>query len=396
MILTAWFDLSSADAAQALGITPAAFRMRTTRARRRLRRRARDTRPPWSTHSGPRLNDDLDARLRASRPVAAVPDPTPSTPRFSHGSPPPGRPSLPLPPGVRRRPSSWRPRPLHSSPPSPSGWRTGERRRTRHGIRRHRRPELVRPAGGHGAPLEEHRDEGRTDHPPRVWQSADDPDQPRFLVDAGAGHVYELGGPGKRLYDPQTNTIYDAGDKAGAHGEKATLLRRTPTRRRRSLPARRRRRRSLPTRRRRRGPTPSRRRPTRQRSARRPRPAQAGSPGCPTCGRGGRPGRVHGRRPEVAKIRYVLQEGQASVTGSAVHNGVDAWVISLNATPAARPGRSGWTGPTGARSSSTTPAATPTSSSPDDPLDGLRRAPRRDRAGRPRRAAPDCSARAPC
>jgi RNA polymerase sigma-70 factor (ECF subfamily) len=33
----AWFDLSSTDAAQALGITPAAFRMRTARARRRLR-----------------------------------------------------------------------------------------------------------------------------------------------------------------------------------------------------------------------------------------------------------------------------------------------------------------------------------------------------------------------
>lgn len=37
VVLTAWFDLSSADAAQALGITPAAFRMRTARARRRLR-----------------------------------------------------------------------------------------------------------------------------------------------------------------------------------------------------------------------------------------------------------------------------------------------------------------------------------------------------------------------
>ena len=36
VVLTAWFDLSSADAAQALGITPAAFRMRTARARRRL------------------------------------------------------------------------------------------------------------------------------------------------------------------------------------------------------------------------------------------------------------------------------------------------------------------------------------------------------------------------
>jgi DNA-directed RNA polymerase specialized sigma24 family protein len=37
VVLTAWFDLSSADAARALGVTPAAFRMRTARARRRLR-----------------------------------------------------------------------------------------------------------------------------------------------------------------------------------------------------------------------------------------------------------------------------------------------------------------------------------------------------------------------
>ena len=37
VVLSAWFDLSSADAAQALGITPAAYRMRTARARRRLR-----------------------------------------------------------------------------------------------------------------------------------------------------------------------------------------------------------------------------------------------------------------------------------------------------------------------------------------------------------------------
>ena len=37
VVLTAWFELSSADAARALGITPAAFRMRSARARRRLR-----------------------------------------------------------------------------------------------------------------------------------------------------------------------------------------------------------------------------------------------------------------------------------------------------------------------------------------------------------------------
>jgi RNA polymerase sigma-70 factor (ECF subfamily) len=37
VVLTVWFDLASADAARALGITPAAYRMRMTRARRRLR-----------------------------------------------------------------------------------------------------------------------------------------------------------------------------------------------------------------------------------------------------------------------------------------------------------------------------------------------------------------------
>ena len=57
VVLTAWFDLSSADAAQALGITPAAFRMRSARARRRLRAALTppDTttmeRPQWNTTS---------------------------------------------------------------------------------------------------------------------------------------------------------------------------------------------------------------------------------------------------------------------------------------------------------------------------------------------------------
>jgi RNA polymerase sigma-70 factor (ECF subfamily) len=36
-LLTAWLDLAGADAARALGITPAAYRMRISRARRRLR-----------------------------------------------------------------------------------------------------------------------------------------------------------------------------------------------------------------------------------------------------------------------------------------------------------------------------------------------------------------------
>ena len=53
VVLTAWFELSSADAAQALGITPAAFRMRAARARRRLRAALNPTEtkesPQWNT-----------------------------------------------------------------------------------------------------------------------------------------------------------------------------------------------------------------------------------------------------------------------------------------------------------------------------------------------------------
>ena len=53
VVLTAWFDLSSADAARALGITPAAFRMRSARARRRLRVALTPTaskeQPRWET-----------------------------------------------------------------------------------------------------------------------------------------------------------------------------------------------------------------------------------------------------------------------------------------------------------------------------------------------------------
>jgi RNA polymerase sigma factor (sigma-70 family) len=54
VVLTAWFELSSADAAQALGVTAAAFRMRTARARRRLRAALNPTMnpkesPEWNT-----------------------------------------------------------------------------------------------------------------------------------------------------------------------------------------------------------------------------------------------------------------------------------------------------------------------------------------------------------
>jgi RNA polymerase sigma-70 factor (ECF subfamily) len=52
VVLTAWFDLSSTDAAQALAITPAAFRMRAARARRRLRAALN----PTTTKESPRWN----------------------------------------------------------------------------------------------------------------------------------------------------------------------------------------------------------------------------------------------------------------------------------------------------------------------------------------------------
>jgi RNA polymerase sigma-70 factor (ECF subfamily) len=52
VVLTSWFELSSADAARALGVTPAAFRMRTARARRRLRHALNPTmskeQPQWN------------------------------------------------------------------------------------------------------------------------------------------------------------------------------------------------------------------------------------------------------------------------------------------------------------------------------------------------------------
>jgi RNA polymerase sigma-70 factor (ECF subfamily) len=54
LVLVAWFDLTPADAAEAIGITPAAFRMRLARARRRLRAALQATtvlteEPQWQT-----------------------------------------------------------------------------------------------------------------------------------------------------------------------------------------------------------------------------------------------------------------------------------------------------------------------------------------------------------
>ena len=54
VLLTVWFDLSSADAAQALGIAPSAFRMRAARARRHLRAAQHETTTKGRTRGTPR------------------------------------------------------------------------------------------------------------------------------------------------------------------------------------------------------------------------------------------------------------------------------------------------------------------------------------------------------
>jgi RNA polymerase sigma factor (sigma-70 family) len=54
IVLVAWFDLTPAEGAVALGIGPAAFRMRLTRARRRLRARLEPDSPdPMTTKEAP-------------------------------------------------------------------------------------------------------------------------------------------------------------------------------------------------------------------------------------------------------------------------------------------------------------------------------------------------------
>ena len=53
VLLTAWFDLSAADAGQALGITPAAFRMRTRRA------------PDWGTTLSTVAPSSVRIRMRS-------------------------------------------------------------------------------------------------------------------------------------------------------------------------------------------------------------------------------------------------------------------------------------------------------------------------------------------
>ncbi|MDX6704092.1 MAG: hypothetical protein QOF26_4318 [Baekduia sp.] len=102
-----------------------------------------------------------------------------------------------------------------------------------------------------------------------LWQSVDEPGTERVRTEGS--HTFETSGDA--LYDPATDTIYDA-------------------------------------------PPP-------------PKDKGAGTkvPGAPA-GKAG-VGAVPAADPIVAKVRILLQEGRMTVTGREVHNGVDAWAVSL-------------------------------------------------------------------
>ncbi len=149
------------------------------------------------------------------------------------------------------------------------------------------------------------------------WQAADDPAASRLLT-TGA-ETFETAGDA--LYDPATNTIYDppagpvdnpqaAPDDTGVAAAKKQALaveqaaKKAPTPKATS------------------GVGPA----VRKRAERGDRGAKPGEQAIPA------------GDPIVAKARMLLQEGRMEVTGRVVHNGTDAWEISL------KPGlgRPGW------------------------------------------------------
>jgi hypothetical protein len=126
-----------------------------------------------------------------------------------------------------------------------------------------------------------------------LWRSADDPSAEREAIQGA--HAYETSG--EALYDPQTNTIYDAPAKppppsAADHSADARKAARSKVA----------------------GTTP----------------ATSKKPGGEALPAGD---------PLVAKVRLLLEQGRMSVTGRETHDGVDAWAISLRADV----GRPVWT-----------------------------------------------------
>jgi hypothetical protein len=162
--------------------------------------------------------------------------------------------------------------------------------------------------------------DGRTVHR-EFWQSADHPEQTRLVVDAGAGHAYEQAGT--QLYDAATNTIYEAGDKAAAGGPPAKPAAATSER-----PA---------------GGTDRTAVDAVEAAAKAAK--IAAGPGAAADTAKEAPAIADAREagarnhpedhlppgdPIVSKIRFILESGDASVTRHELHDGVDAWVISLN------------------------------------------------------------------
>jgi hypothetical protein len=120
-----------------------------------------------------------------------------------------------------------------------------------------------------------------------LWQSSDDPAVGRERIDGA--DTYETAGTA--VYDPAANTIYDAPAKPPtSDGAKQDAGAKTG------------------------GPEP---RPTGK------------EPVLPT------------GDPIVAKVRFLLSEGRMTVTGREIHNGIDAWAISLN-PDAGRPAWNIW------------------------------------------------------
>ena len=122
-----------------------------------------------------------------------------------------------------------------------------------------------------------------------LWQSADHPASSRMRTEGA--HAFETAGGA--LYDPATDTIYDAPVKPplGADGSKAKDGQKEV--------------------------------------------APAGMPGT------GKPGSetMPAGDPVVDKVRFLLQQGQMVVKGREMHDGIDTWAVSLKADV----GRPVWT-----------------------------------------------------
>ena len=274
VVLTAWFDLSSADAARALGVTPAAFRMRAARARRRLRAaltRPRDqgappmgndrpmTSSPSARHPPAAADVDEDAfdascwpACASSRSPRAAPSRAPSPCRCGRGRDP-----------YRDRAVMSPAAPATSAAP--------------------RRP---RPSAGPAL----------ADPPPGTIlhvRSVETQGAQTTTREAGSRRT----SPPPSARAPRAHTLRDLGRRALRPGDRQH-------------------------------------RTTRQAAGRgRRKKGQGGGPKVATAGtpRTGKPGdeAMPAGDPVVDKVRILLEEGRMTVSGREIHNGTDTWAISL-------------------------------------------------------------------